>query len=305
MSLLPERSPSWWRAWVNLANVEGNAQGDEAAWREAHAALAFARAGGQSLEPEDQANLAAAVWDIPLGFENLLKEAAGTKGAGVGVAPLAASIAEGEVQLHDEAGVLRYAAAIDPDDASGKAEVLGLSALDRGDPASAVAPLESEYKAWLAQPQFQFAEGDMPCFLGLAYGLTGRHAEAEAVFKRVATPYSDCYAYHGQALAHAGDVVGAQAVWAEGVRMTPDLPLVYLARGQFETDQGYFRAAEADLSTASVKAPHFADPLKAWGDLFAKEGRWKDALTKYDAALKYAPAWAQLHAAREAAARHA
>ena len=63
------------------------------------------------------------------------------------------------------------------------------------------------------------------------------------------------------------------------------------------------KAAEADLSTASAKAPHYADPLKAWGDVLAKQGRWKDALAKYDEALKYAPAWAALHQARDGAAR--
>jgi hypothetical protein len=46
-------------------------------------------------------------------------------------------------------------------------------------------------------------------------------------------------------------------------------------------------------STASLnQAPHWADPLKAWGDVLAK----------YDEALKYAPNWKQLKEAREAAA---
>jgi hypothetical protein len=68
-------------------------------------------------------------------------------------------------------------------------------------------------------------------------------------------------------------------------------------------DNGDLKAAAADLSTASAKAPHYADPLKAWGDVLAREGQWKAALAKYDEALKYAPAWAELHQARDAAAR--
>lgn len=52
------------------------------------------------------------------------------------------------------------------------------------------------------------------------------------------------------------------------------------------------------------QGPHFADPLKAWGDLLAREGRWKNALAKYDEALKYAPAWAELRQARDTAAAH-
>ena len=64
-----------------------------------------------------------------------------------------------------------------------------------------------------------------------------------------------------------------------------------------------FGRATADISTASAKAPHFADPLKAWGDLLVREGRWKEALAKYDRALKYAPNWAELHRLRDAVAR--
>jgi tetratricopeptide (TPR) repeat protein len=126
--------------------------------------------------------------------------------------------------------------------------------------------------------------------------------EAEPVFKKGGA-WSRCYAFHGDALAHAGDVAGAERVWAEGLKIAPDLPQVYLHRGVFELDHGDLKAAEADLSTASAKAPHYADPLKAWGDLLAREGQWKAALAKYDEALKYAPAWVELHQARDAAAR--
>ncbi len=164
-------------------------------------------------------------------------------------------------------------------------------------------PLEAFDKVWLANPVLQSDGTDQPCFLGLAYGLAGRMAEAEAAFKQVSTPWSRCFAFHGEVLAHAGDTAGAQRVWAEGVRRLPDLPNVYLARGRWEMDHGDLKAASADLAAASAKAPHYADPLKAWGDLLAKEGQWKAALSKYDEALKYAPAWAELHVAKDAAAR--
>ena len=45
--------------------------------------------------------------------------------------------------------------------------------------------------------------------------------------------------------------------------------------------------------------------MKAWGDLLAKQGHPAEALAKYDEALKYAPNWAALKEAREAAAKHA
>lgn len=83
----------------------------------------------------------------------------------------------------------------------------------------------------------------------------------------------------------------------------PDLSNVYLARGRWEADHGDLKAAATDLSAASTKAPHFAGPWKAWGDLLARQGRWKEALGQYDVALKSAPAWAELHQARDAAAQ--
>ena len=67
---------------------------------------------------------------------------------------------------------------------------------------------------------------------------------------------------------------------------------------------GDFAGAIAKLTAANQHGPHWADPLKAWGDVLARQGRWKEALAKYDAALKYAPAWAELHQARGVAAAH-
>jgi hypothetical protein len=48
------------------------------------------------------------------------------------------------------------------------------------------------------------------------------------------------------------------------------------------------------------KAPRFADPLKALGDVLVKQRRPKEAQAKYDEALKYAPNWSALKAARAA-----
>ena len=56
-------------------------------------------------------------------------------------------------------------------------------------------------------------------------------------------------------------------------------------------------------STANARAPHWADPLKGWGDVLLREGRTADALVKYDESLKYAPAWAELHQVRNTVAR--
>lgn len=44
---------------------------------------------------------------------------------------------------------------------------------------------------------------------------------------------------------------------------------------------------------------HWEDPLKAWGEVLLKQGKTKEALAKYDEALKYAPNWKQLKQARQ------
>ena len=82
---------------------------------------------------------------------------------------------------------------------------------------------------------------------------------------------------------------GAERVWAEGLKIAPDLPQVYLHRGVYELDHGDLKPAEADLSTAAAKAPHYADPLKAWGDVLAKQGRWKDAPGQVRRSLEIRP----------------
>ena len=58
--------------------------------------------------------------------------------------------------------------------------------------------------------------------------------------------------------------------------------------------------AEAKLKAANQRGPHWADPLKAWGDVLVKQGNTKEALAKYDEALKYAPNWKELKDVREA-----
>ena len=47
------------------------------------------------------------------------------------------------------------------------------------------------------------------------------------------------------------------------------------------------------------------DPLKGWGDVLAKQGNAKQALAKYEEALKYAPNWKELKDLRGGLAKHA
>jgi len=66
---------------------------------------------------------------------------------------------------------------------------------------------------------------------------------------------------------------------------------------------GDLAGAEAKLKDANQRGPHWADPLKALGDVLMKQGHTKEALARYDEALKYAPNWKGLSGARQAAAK--
>lgn len=243
-------------------------------------------------------------WDLPLVLRALLDDARQNGGGGTQGSIDGPAIAHAYSLLHDPAHAARYLAGSDRADPTTKAEALlqeGYAALDRGDLPEAVTPLQAFYKAWLADPSLQYTYNFQPCFTGLALGLSGRLKDAEAVFKRVG-PWSLCYAFQGEVRARAGDVAGAQAAWAEGQRLLPDLAAVPLHRGLFELGRGDLKSAEVDIAAAAAKAPHWGDPLKAWGDLLVREGRGKEAVGKYDEALKYAPAWTELHQARATAA---
>jgi tetratricopeptide (TPR) repeat protein len=69
-------------------------------------------------------------------------------------------------------------------------------------------------------------------------------------------------------------------------------------------------AAKGDLAGALTKyaessrlGPHFADPLKGWGNVLMKQGKIEEVLAKYNEALQYAPNWKQLKEARTAAVK--
>jgi tetratricopeptide (TPR) repeat protein len=111
------------------------------------------------------------------------------------------------------------------------------------------------------------------------------------------------YADLVQHIARAGDRAGADRLFAEAVRQAPNLPMAYWRWGQTILARGDLAGATKQLALAHEKGPHFADPLKAWGNVLVKQGHTKEALVKYDGALKYAPDWKQLHEAREAAGR--
>ncbi len=146
--------------------------------------------------------------------------------------------------------------------------------------------LATEYRPWLA-----YAEA-----------MTGDTASATALISQTPTDCYLCVRTRAKVATAAGDTATADHWFAEAVRQAPDLPMAYFEWGEALLARGDLAGAARELALAHEKGPHFADALKAWGDVLAKQGRLSDALEKYDEALKYAPDWAALKQARDAAA---
>ncbi len=136
----------------------------------------------------------------------------------------------------------------------------------------------------------------------------------------------DVWPYAAQALAHTGDMKGAEALiaktpldclicvrvrgelatmqknWAEASRwyamasaQAPSIPFPNAEWGQMLTQKGDLDGAIAKFESANKKGPHFADPLEMWGEALIAQNRSDLALAKFDEANKYAPHWGRLH----------
>jgi tetratricopeptide (TPR) repeat protein len=146
--------------------------------------------------------------------------------------------------------------------------------------------LQAVYRPWLANSE----------------AMTGDTASAMALISQTPTDCYLCVRTRAKVAAAAGDAAMADHWFAEAVRQAPDLPMAYFEWGQALFARGDLAGAVRELSLAHAKGPHFADPLKAWGDVLIKQHHPKEALAKYDEALHDAPDWHALTVARAAAA---
>ncbi len=300
--------PTNWVPRSNLPAALALSEGEESAWRASREFLnVAATAGNRRPDKRLLGNAAGLLWDLPLLLEANLAGVTYNNGAGTFTLPNGPFIADAYGLMHDTASAARYMAASNPASVYTQAEAALLqvyAALDRNDISAALPPMEEFWRTWLRSAALQGADLDYPCLLVLIYGLADRPADAKAVFDRVGK-WNRCYAFYGYALAKANDTAGAQRVWNQGQQIAPDLPFVPLFRGLTEAARKTDADASADFAAAYRSAPHMAEPLKAWGDLLASEGRWKEALTKYDEGLRYAPNWEALKMGRKLAAQKA
>ena len=301
-------SAAWWKAWGNTLNdLGGPDTSEQASVSEALAYLRAVDAAPADQKPEARflGGPARILNDAPLSLRAALDEAGRNGGRGANTSLAGGIVAGAYVAMHDDVAAERTLASSDADDPLARAvsanEVLQ-GALERGDFPAAASAGERYWAIVTKEQHVKPGQDSTLCELAYVYALAGRAAEAKATFEKAGV-WSECYGRRGVLLAKSGDLTGARKLWDEGVARAPDAPYVYLRRGEWERDQGDFAAAGSDLSLASAKSPHWAEPWKAWGDLQAKQSRWKDALTKYDEALKYAPNWNALKVARAKAAQ--
>jgi tetratricopeptide (TPR) repeat protein len=181
----------------------------------------------------------------------------------------------------------------------------GVLALGADDP-SAVAilgQLRDSLPGIAADYRDPFLPRTVTSWLAIAKARFGDPAGARAL---IATAPVDCYlcVRARGIIAAAGDRGEAERWFAEAIRQGPELPQAFVDRGSARLSWGDAPGAIADARAASKLSTHYADAPKLWGDALARQGRWADALARYDAALTYAPAWSPLRRARDAAARH-
>jgi len=178
-------------------------------------------------------------------------------------------------------------------------------ALERGDPRAvqlltAVSASESAPGTPQAHDYMLRLSG---AWLALAQARLGDLPAGQSLIAETPMDCRMCVDFRGRIAALARNAAEAERWFAQAIDMAPKLPQVYIDRGQTRLDRGDIAGALADATLSATLSSHDGDAWKLWGDVLVKQSQPKDALAKYDEALKYAPNWKQLKEAREAAAK--
>jgi tetratricopeptide (TPR) repeat protein len=177
--------------------------------------------------------------------------------------------------------------------------------------AEEVGDLTAAANAWdvyakaFADPVVSVQNSSGICSAAITYEKTNQPNKADAALNAVgALSHPDCFRYKADLLDLRGDWAGAQVWYEKAIQLAPSYPASYYSRGIALGKHKDLKDAAEQFRLANLKGPHWADPLKAWGDVLVELGAPNEALAKYDEALKYAPNWEQLKEARESIAKH-
>ena len=298
--------PDTWAAHNNIMNsfmIQGD---EEGAWK-AGEEMRKAAGGRPGRAPEAfYQNWDALTWNLRTWLDAMAADAETNAGAGLNATSEGPVIADVQLRMHDpEAAELAIKTTKeDPHDPTIGAMthfVRGRIAAVAGDTARAATEMEAFGTAYENPVVFANYPG-YHCWIVPIEEAAGHQEKVDMLLKTAGT-FVDCYRFRADILDGRGDWPGSQKVYSEAVALAPDLPAAYYSWGVALAKHGDLSGAETKLKDANQRGPHWADPLKALGDVLVKQGHTKEALAKYDEALKYAPNWKQLKDAREAAAK--
>ena len=285
--------------WEMLIATLFDAEGEEAAARAGRQMTARSLENG---EPMESANYLLLLQDWTRAIEIAQADVAETGGEGV-LGGQEITLADSEARRHDYAGALRHLAAATPDDPltlAARQMIETYRALSLNDRPAALVAAGALDVLWQADDDVAFTFYEAPCFLGLAEGLSGRYAQAEAAFVR-GDRYVACAAFRADVLEARGLRAEADRQYGVAIRLAPSLPFAYQRRGLALLARGDSARALTRFRDAAARGPRWADPLKGWGDALAAQGLWAEAAAKYAEAEAFAPRWAELHLAHATA----
>ena len=309
LEAVPEFAP----ALSELAYIEAIAGHDREAVRVASEYLAAKSSGrlntAASVGSADSTRIALIKYELEGDYSEELRQARDDPQPG----PVAQNdLPNALLVTHDLAGA-RAAAAQLPADDPDRFNIPGRAALELGDPSALGLLTQAGDLIQRAIAQHSRSVGDwsvaldrgIASWFAIAEVRFGDRALAGSLMARCPVDSYPCVRARGTIAAAEGDRAGAERWFAEAIRQAPSLPQAFVDRGTARLAWGDVEGAITDAQRGHEASPRNADALKLWGDGLARRGRWPDALGKFDEALKYAPAWKELHQARDAAARRA
>jgi tetratricopeptide (TPR) repeat protein len=155
-----------------------------------------------------------------------------------------------------------------------------------------------------ADPVVKAQISNVTCWAAITYEKAGHPAKADAALTAIgAIDHPDCFRLKADLLDLRGDWAGASIWYEKSIKRAVLYPASYYSWGLALAKHKDLKGAAEQFQLAHAKGPHWADPLKAWGDVLVLQGKTSEALAKYDEALNYATNWKQLKEAREVTAK--
>ena len=305
--------PDYWVGYNNVMLALG-AMGDEEGLIRTGEQMQRIAGGRLGRAPEDlYENFDEVKWDLTASISSSIANMESHSGVGTITSfsgSLNLNIAQHEALRHDKtsAALRIQTTQVDPKsapDVAAASMAKALLAEEVGDLTAATAAWDA-FAISYSNPAVHSENPPYMCYAAPAYEKTGQHAKADATLDAPlnATGYStfvDCYRFKGDVLELRGDWVGAQAWYAKAIKLSPNSPSGYYSLGMALVKHDDLRGAAEQFRLANQQGPHWADPLKAWGDVLVKQGHRAEALGKYSEAMTYAPNWSQLKEAQAAA----